>query len=186
MLGTGLSCFRTASRNLLLPDHEIRKLCIEQGMVVPYQEALLNPASLDVTLGSTLLVEVPETPELQLVDIGHCTQEAPHLLAPQEFVLAETMEMFYLPDDVCAQFILKSSRGREGYSHALCGFCDAGWHGSRLTLELHSLRSKHALPLYPGMKIGQLVFSRMESAPERTYAVTGRYNSDPGVMASKG
>ena len=70
--------------------------------------------------------------------------------------------------------------------HALCGYCDAGWHGSKLTLELHSLRRSHSVPLYPGLKIGQLVFYRMDHAPERSYAVTGRYNGDSTVTASKG
>jgi dCTP deaminase len=171
---------------LLLADHQIRELCLTHGMVVPYNEELLNPASLDVTLGTTLLVEVEHTPELQILHIDKYTKEKPFWLAPQEFVLAETVEVFHLPDDVCAQFILKSSRGREGISHALCGYCDAGWHGSRLTLELHSLRSMHSIPLYPGLKIGQLVFYRMDEAPERTYAVTGRYNLDTKVTASKG
>lgn len=44
----------------------------------------------------------------------------------------------------------------------------------------------HSIPLYPGLKIGQLVFYRMDEAPERTYAVTGRYNLDTKVTASKG
>jgi dCTP deaminase len=170
---------------LLLADHQIRDLC-KQGMVVPYNEELLNPASLDVTLGDHLMVEVEHTPELQLLSIEHHTKENPYWLAPQEFVLAQTSETFHLPDDICAQFILKSSRGREGFSHALCGYCDAGWHGSKLTLELHSLRRSHSLPLYPGLKIGQLVFYRMDHAPERSYALTGRYNMDDSVAASKG
>ena len=171
---------------MLLADHQIRELCLTRGMVVPYNEELLNPASLDVMLGDHLMVEVEHTPELQLLSIEHCTQDNPYWLTPQEFVLAQTSETFHLPDDICAQFILKSSRGREGLSHALCGYCDAGWHGSKLTLELHSLRRSHSVPLYPGLKIGQLVFYRMDHAPERSYAVTGRYNADSTVTASKG
>jgi hypothetical protein len=30
---------------------------------------LLNPASIDVTLGGRIMVEVPETPELQMVTL---------------------------------------------------------------------------------------------------------------------
>lgn len=171
---------------MILADHQIRELCQDEGMVTPFNEELLNPASLDVTLGRLLLVEVEHSFALQPLDVSHHTEADPYLLAPGEFVLAETQETFSLPEDIAAQFILKSSRGREGYSHALCGYCDPGWHGSKLTLELHSLRRHHSLPLYPGMKIGQMVFSLMSDHPECSYAVTGRYNNDKCVMASKG
>lgn len=155
-------------------------------MIVPFTLDQLNPASYDVLLGSHIMVESVASPELVLVDISDCTKEKPYMLAPGGFVLAETFETFNIPDDIAAQFILKSSRGREGLSHALCGYCDPGWHGSKLTLELHSLRQLHTLPLYPGLKIGQLVFTLMAAIPERSYAETGRYNGDAGVTASKG
>ena len=46
---------------MILCDTEIRALC-EQGLVTPYDPALVNPASLDVRLGCDLLVEVAEWP----------------------------------------------------------------------------------------------------------------------------
>ena len=82
--------------------------------------------------------------------------------------------------------MLKSSRAREGLEHLMAGFCDPGWHGSRLTLELSNARRMHAVAIWPGMKIGQMVFHKMEGIPGRSYAVTGRYNGDLGVTASKG
>ena len=87
---------------------------------------------------------------------------------------------------MAAQFVLKSSRAREGLEHLLAGFCDPSWHGSRLTLELSNARRHHSVPIWPGMKIGQMVFHLITGTPERTYAVTGRYNGDLGVTASKG
>ena len=171
---------------MILPDHEIRRLCEEQAMVVPYNSDLQNPASLDVILGNRLMVEVEHTSELQLVDISHHSQEDPYRLAPGEFVLGETMETFCLPDDVAAQFVLKSSRARSGLEHLLAGYCDPGWHGSVLTLELHNSRRYFNIGLWPGMKIGQMVFHRLETIPDRTYAVTGRYNNDSSVTASRG
>lgn len=171
---------------MILPDHELRRLCTEEAMVVPFDPELLNPASLDVTLGNHLMVEVGHTSELQLLEIGHHTQANPYLLAPGEFVLAETREIFNLPDHVAAQFVLKSSRAREGLEHLLAGYCDPGWHGSRLTLELHNSRRLHNVALWPGMKIGQMVFHSLAGRPERSYAVTGRYNGDLNVTASRG
>lgn len=171
---------------MILHDDEIKRLCCDEGMVTPFDEALLNPASLDLRLGTNLMVEVSHTPELQLLDISHCTKQQPYYLAPGEFVLAETLETFSIPDDIAGQFVLKSSRGREGFSHALCGYCDPGWNRSKLTLELHSLRQHHSLALYPGLKIGQMIFTRMAGTPNRTYAETGRYNNDVRVTGSRG
>lgn len=171
---------------MILADHQIRELCQDEGMVTPFNEELLNPASLDVTLGRLLLVEVEHSFALQPLDISHHTEADPYLLAPGEFVLAQTFEFFKIPKDVSAQFVLKSSRAREGLEHLMAGFLDPGFYGSVLTLELLNARRFHSVPIWPGMKIGQLVFSLMSDEPERSYAVTGRYNNDKCVMASKG
>lgn len=155
-------------------------------MVVPYDEDLLNPASMDVTLGRIILVEVEHTAELQPIDISHHTQANPCWVAPGEFFLAETEQIFNLPDHVGAQFVLKSSRAREGWDHAEAGWADPGWHGSRLTMELKNGRRYHSLPIWPGMKIGQMKYLLISGRVERSYAVVGRYNRDEGVTASKG
>ena len=171
---------------MLLPDHEIRRLCKQEAMVTPYNDDHLNPASLDVTLGDRIMIEVAGHPELQILGIGHHTQSDPYWLAPGEFCLGETQEIFNLPNHIAAQFVLKSSRAREGLEHLLAGYCDPGWHGSRLTLELHNSRRFHNIALWPGMKIGQMVFHVIAGEPERTYRETGRYNNDEQVTASRG
>jgi len=98
--------------------------------------------------------------------------------------LAETCELFNLPDDISAQFVLKSSRARSGYQHLFAGWCDPGFHNSKLTLELKNVRSHHAIPLYPGLKIGQMVFHQMSNVPLNSYAKTGHYNGHLTVMPS--
>jgi len=155
-------------------------------MVVPFDPDLVNPASIDVLLGDRLMVEVPDRPELQILGISHHTQADPYWMAPGEFCLAETREIFNLPDCIAAQFVLKSSRAREGLEHLLAGYCDPGWHGSRLTLELQNARQMHPIAIWPNMKIGQMVFHKMDAIPARSYAITGRYNGDQAVTASKG
>jgi dCTP deaminase len=171
---------------MILPDYEIHELCSKHAMVVPFDPELLNPASLDVLLGDRLMVEVEHSSSMQIMGIGHCTQADPYWLAPGEFCLAETREIFNLPDFIAAQFVLKSSRAREGLEHLLAGFCDPGWHGSRLTMELTNARRYHSIAIWPGMKIGQMVFQRMQGIPASTYAVTGRYNGHETVMPSLG
>lgn len=168
-----------------LVDHQIDELC-RAGMVKPYDPALLNPASLDVRLGDTLLIESAESPALVPYPLHHHSQEFPYLAQPSQFVLGATIETFYLPDTIEAEFVLKSSRGREGYQHMLSAYCDPGWWESVLTVELHNSRQLHPIPLWPGMRIGQMKFARLAVPPRRSYRVTGRYNGDATVQGSKG
>lgn len=170
----------------ILPDREISWLCQRERMIAPFSEEQLNPASYDVLLGGHLMIEsaASDGPSLTKISIAENTREQPYWLKPGQFVLAETWEIFNIPDDIAAQFVLKSSRAREGYQHLLAGFCDPGWNGSRLTMELKNIRQLKALPLWPGMKIGQMVFYLMAAKPDRSYAETGHYNSQPIVMPS--
>lgn len=170
---------------MILADWQIRSRC-EGGMVVGWDPALINPASLDVRLGDTLLIESAQSPELVPYPLGQHSQDDPYELRPGQFCLAQTVEVFHLPDDVAAQFMLKSSRAREGLEHLMAGYCDPGWHGSVLTLELHNSRQLWPVGLWPGMKIGQIVFHLMAERPVASYAQTGRYNGDSAVQASRG
>jgi dCTP deaminase len=170
---------------MILCDTEIRALCERQGLVTPYDPALVNPASLDVRLGSDLLVEVADWPTMCPVDITGHTESIPFYLQPHEFVLGCTLETFYLPNYIAGQFALKSSRARSGLEHLMAGYCDPGWSGSKLTLELQNARSMHPVAIWPGMRIGQIVFHRMSKVPTRDYSVTGHYNNDSTVTASK-
>ena len=169
---------------MILPDHQIHALC-EQGMVSPYDRDLCNPCSLDVRLGSTLLIESAQSPELVRYPLEGHTQDRPYWMSPGQFVLSGTLEYVRIPETICAQFALKSSRAREGIEHLLAGWIDSGFWGV-ITIELHNSRQLHPVALWPGMRIGQLVFSRLASTPARSYAVTGRYHQAQGVEASKG
>jgi len=104
---------------------------------------------------------------------------------PGHFILAQTIESFVMPEVVAGLFFLKSSRAREGYEILLAGYADPGWHGSALTLELKNARQLQPLPINPGLKIGQMVFFRMSQRPALSYALTGSYNNDRLVAASK-
>ena len=140
----------------ILPDVEIMTL-VRRSLVSPFDADLLNPASLDVRLGSNLLIELPSTTELVPYSIAECSKEKPYMLQPHEFVLAETLEEFKLPDCIAGQLALKSSRAREGIEHLLAGYIDPGYQG-RLTLELQNARCLHPVPLWPGLRFAQIVF----------------------------
>ena len=169
---------------MLLPDFEIERLCKEQAMILPYSPDQLNPASYDVRLGDEIMIESVVDDQFVRAPLTGYTQSNPWMLRPGQFCLGCTQEILNMPEDVAGHFALKSSRGREGYSHALSAFIDPGFYGSRLTLELHNLRQVHPIPLYPGMLIGQIVFSRMEGTPRVSYAMKGHYNMNETVMPS--
>ena len=169
---------------MILSDWQITARC-NGGMVTPFDPELVNPASLDVRLGDTLLIESAEGLELVPYPLAGHTEQNPYPLRPGQFVLACTVETFNLPDDIAAQFMLKSSRAREGIEHLMAGYADPGFNGV-MTLELHNSRQLHPVALWPGMKIGQMVFHQMAATPQRSYAVTGRYNGSPTVQGSLG
>jgi len=165
-----------------LVDFQLRELARNGGLVEPFNPDQVNPASYDVTLGPVIKREgvggeyrwVPS-------DIS----SRPYGMAPGEFVLAATAEYIRVPVSLECVFNLKSSRGREGYEHLLAGYIDPGFHGE-ITLELCNVNRHHRLPLVQGMKIGQIRFARLDATPHRSYALTGRYHKDRGVVASKG
>ncbi len=173
-----------------LVDYQIRGL-LADGLVENGLPELVNPASLDVRLGSDLLIENPhasayDSPDRWMsIDLAKRSDSDPWWLVPGALVLGHTIEVFHLNASVAGQFLLKSSRAREGYENALAGWCDPGWHGSTLTVEIKNFSQYHSLPLYPGLKIGQIVFHSVDR-PLSCYRETGRYNQDATVAASRG
>ena len=169
----------------ILCDTEIQALITERNMVENYDPALINPASLDLRLGELIMIESAEDLIMRPCSIAGHTADNPYMLRPGQFILAETIEQFNMPEDIAGLFFLKSSRAREGYENLHAGYADPGWHGSVLTLELKNSRQLLPLPLWPGLKIGQMVFFRMSNQPGTSYAVTGHYNDDLTTTASK-
>ena len=172
---------------MLLTYHELSRL-VETGAITGVEPDAINAASIDIHLGDSLLVESPGLPHDSIVDLSvkgsprlepaeFDEERGGFLLEPARFALANTREMFFLPNDVACEFKLKSSLARAGLGHALAGWADPGFWDATLTLELLNDLSYHALLLKPGMPIGQLVFWRGELVPmERSYRARGRYN----------
>ena len=158
----------------------------------------VNGASIDVRLGRIFLQEKYHDVRYRpCVDLKKKESLNMHkrifgwgdkfYLEPGEFILAETVEIFNLPLYISAEFRLKSSGARAGLDQALAVWCDPGWHGSVLTIELRNNCRFHTLVLEPGMKIGQVVFFKGEPVPHKdSYAVRGQYNNDTEVTGNKG
>ena len=170
---------------------------VEAGVIRGVQKGHINGASIDLCLGSKILVEAPPGGSQSVVDL--MDKQVPAMrevdmlksgyydLAPFQFCLASSIETFFLPNDIAAEYKLKSSLARAGLDHALAGHCDPGWHGSVLTLELVNNLRWHSLRLRPGMKIGQVLFFRGQPTPDHaSYATQGQYNGNQSVQASLG
>lgn len=177
-----------------LVDYQIKALAKAWKMISPYRKEQINPASYDVTIGPKILVEKPKEPVIiphnviKIIDnrwLELDIFDSPYTLAPGEFILASTTELINLPEDIEATFCLKSSRGREGWEHALAGYIDPGFSG-RITLELKNNNRYHPLEVSLGMKIGQLRFAKLNDRPNKSYKVTGRYQNDQTTTPSKG
>jgi deoxycytidine triphosphate deaminase len=180
---------------------------VDQRVITNVEHDQINATSIDLTLGPNLLIEGkhPDAFENLLRNgregvAGVCLrdrtplfmrphnleQDGPYDLLPGEFILASSAQIFNLPRNVSAEYKLKSSMARIGLEHLNAGWCDAGWHGSVLTLELKNMTRHHAIRLQVGDRIGQVVFFMHAEVPaDRSYAARGRYNNDESVSGIK-
>lgn len=161
-----------------LVDFQITHHAVSNYLIEPFNQCQVNPASYDIRLGSELLIETIDGYEKVFIS------DNIYMLRPGEFVLGVSMEYLKLPTNIEAIFQLKSSRGREGYEHALAGYIDPGYHGE-ITLELSNLNRFHDIPLFEGLLIGQVRFIEMDTRPRKPYGETGHYHKDKGVQKSK-
>jgi dCTP deaminase len=173
----------------MLLSHD--RLCrlIHEGVIIGSNVEHVNSASIDICLGRLILVEDVKLGDLHRVELnkkGHLRtrefdllRDGSYVLGPGEFVLAQSIEMFHLPRTISAEYKLKSSMARIGLEHLNAGWCDAGWHGSVLTLELKNMTRGHDIVLQHGDRIGQMVFFEHDAVPEdKSYAKRGSYNND--------
>ena len=194
----------------LLSYNRLRSL-IDEG-VISADPKQVNGSSIDLTLHNLIRREVRMSsdksalPLIQIakkeniiteeVDISvfytmDASNDTPQIcgypILPDEFILASSNEFFNLPDNISAEYKLKSSMARNGLEHLNAGWADATWNGSRLTLELKNVTRYHRLLIETGMPIGQMVFFEHEPVPaEKSYARVGQYNGQFKVTESKG
>lgn len=177
---------------MIMPDHEIRKFCIRNKMVVPYESDLVQPASYDVRLGNVF--QIPRNHGTTIVDTGN--QETfkdlmervelgeGEVLAihPGEFILGCTLERVNIPHAIVARIEGKSSLARLGLMvHVTAGYIDPGFRGS-VTMEMANML-RVPIIVRPGMAIAQLSFDSMSSAAAEPYQ--GRYQDDDDATASR-
>nr|WP_196792289.1 dCTP deaminase [Motilibacter deserti] len=180
-----------------MSDGTIRRLLAEGRLVIdPIEPGQVQPASVDVRLGSEFLVFRNHTAEVidpyekrdDLMEKVRVPEGQPFVLHPGEFVLGTTLEAIGLPDDLVARVEGKSSLGRLGLLiHATAGFVDPGWTRGQITLELSNVATL-PIKLWPGMRIGQLSFHCLDAPAERPYGhpdLGSKYVGQRGPVASQ-
>lgn len=180
---------------MILSDRTIKKrLQTGEIKIEPFDPAMLQPASYDVTLGLEFLVfdnskATVIDPKKDAKDIMRkvkANSDDPFILHPGEFALAAINEIVGIDDKHLAVLNGKSSLARIGLLiHATAGFIDPG-NELRITLELFNVATLPIL-LYPGMKIAQVVFEELSEPCDRPYGhpeLNSKYFKDLGVKES--
>lgn len=175
----------------LLAGKQLHDL-IDAGIIDALHDNV-NASSIDVRLGNEFQFERREGGTAHLSDKESLkfhpekySEGEQVVIPPGAFFLGHTLETFNLPDNISAEFKLRSSVARCGLQHMLAGWCDPGFNDAQLTLEFKNVTLFHSLVIEPGTRIGQLVFYSHEPAGENSYAIRGRYNGQSGVQASRG
>ena len=181
---------------MILSDRSIRQ-ALDNGRIViePLAEGAVQPSSVDVRLDRAFRVFANHrypyidvrAHQPDLTELVEVAWDEPFILHPGEFVLGATLERIGLPDDIVARLEGKSSLGRLGLLiHSTAGFVDAGFDGY-VTLELSNVATL-PIAIYPGMKVGQFAFFRLDQAAENPYgskATGSKYQGQRGPTASR-
>ena len=162
---------------MILSDKSIKEAIDSKRITIePYDENLVQPASVDLRLGKKLRLfrrstvpfidvkqEMPGlTEEVEIDEVN------PFYLQPHEFALGVILERIRLPADIAARLDGKSSLGRLGLLvHSTAGWVDPGWDG-HLTLELSNV-SVLPISLYYQMQVSQISFLQLTTPAQYPY-----------------
>lgn len=138
--------------------------------------ARVGPASLDLCLGDEFIKQrAGRSISVRDESANECWYPAVTLeegeeitICPGDFILAETVQVVHMPDDVSGMVAARSTYGRIGLQ--VCGnagFVDPGFHGS-ITLELHNVGAC-PIRLIRGERVMQLIMWRTDGPCARPY-----------------
>ncbi len=167
---------------MYLSDIDIKKAVTAKTIVLkPFDESRLQPASYDILLGNTFLLN--DSHSTAIIDpvkkIYSPTREikvrdgAEFILRPGISILGSSKD-FFGSDHYLIQLSGKSSLARVGLMiHNTAGIVNPG-HFLHITLEITN-QNNIPIVLRPGMKIAQITFSMLSSPPAQNYRKTGRF-----------
>jgi dCTP deaminase len=171
---------------MVLPDFKLR-IWAKNGGITPFDESLINPASIDLRLGRLWLdIERPDVvieadsiilyPKSASVDCYNKLASALNLPRKPTAILATTYERVRIPPTHTGSIKLKTTPSRKGLGHPIADWVDPGFEGE-LTLMLHAHKP---IELHYKMRAVQIVIFYMGASAKRPYAITGHYQGQTG------
>jgi dCTP deaminase len=142
--------------------------------------SMVNPASVDIRIGAGIMLERPTG--FVPWSLDSTAPDRPYYIRPGEFLLVSTYEHLMVPNGYAVELKLKSSRARQGWDHSLAFWFDPGWDGIG-TMEIRNITQFQVLPLWRGMRFGQIIVHTLDSLAEKPY--DGRYNKATTVEKTK-
>ncbi len=154
-------------------------------------EVDVEPASVDVHLGEELLIEekvggvIDVTDESTYPGYYEREMEGGYTIGSRSFVLGTTEETVNIPNGIVGYLHGRSSVGRLGMFIENAGLIDPGFSGE-ITLELFNASRNH-IRLQEGMRIGQITFHEVKTAPDVGYSKYNgnKYDEQEGTTPSR-
>lgn len=181
----------------ILPDHEIRRLAVEENMIDPFVEKQTRDGVISYGLSSygydarcsdefkiftnidNAMVDPKDFSDQSFVD----RQTDVCIIPPNSFVLTRSVEYFRIPKDVLVICLGKSTYARCGLIVNVTPL-EPGWEG-HVTLEISNTTPLPA-KVYANEGVAQFLFFKGSSACEVSYADrSGKYMGQKGVTLPK-
>jgi dCTP deaminase len=181
----------------LKPDHWIRKMALEQGMIEPFADRQVREGVISYGVSSygydmrvsnefkvftnvfSAVVDPKNFSPESFVDI----QADVCIIPPNSFALARSIEYFRIPRSVLTICLGKSTYARCGLIVNVTPF-EPEWHGY-VTLEISNTTPLPAR-IYANEGIAQVLFFEADEPCEISYAdKKGKYQGQTGVTPPK-
>ncbi|MFQ3566520.1 MAG: dCTP deaminase [Aggregatilineales bacterium] len=181
----------------LKPDHWIRKMALEHGMIEPFVEKQVRDGAISYGLSSygydmrvadefrvftnvySAIVDPKDFSPQSMVDI----QSDVCIVPPNSFALARSVEYFRIPRNVLTLCVGKSTYARTGIITNVTPF-EPGWEGF-VTLEISNTTPLPA-KIYANEGIAQVIFFEGDEECEISYADRkGKYQGQTGVTPAR-
>ena len=178
----------------LKPDHWIRKMALEHGMIEPFEDGQKRENVISYGL-SSYGYDIRVADEFKIftnvysaiVDPKNFTAQSMIdfkgevcIIPPNSFALARTIEYFRIPRSVLTVCLGKSTYARCGIIVNVTPF-EPEWEGF-VTLEISNTTPLPA-KIYANEGIAQVLFFEGDDVCETSYAdKKGKYQNQPGIL----
>lgn len=171
-------------------DTELRKWA-SNGGITPFDDALINPASVNLRLGDKIRFPRPEwtygrrdaitmkTPPDVLWGEEKIIGDAGIIIPSGWAALCCSLEYITMPSDASGTLMSRSGTGRRLLEHLHAGFFEPDFHG-QATFEFVN-DGPWDMHLFVGDALVQLKLEQMMSVPGKSYLETGHYNGQMGA-----